>query len=84
MIERAIAASDWPRARRLIREELKNRDDHWLLTRLSLTYYEQKQYRKSLQYVTEALHSTVLSARGLGLRWNAGHVETKKEGASDL
>jgi tetratricopeptide (TPR) repeat protein len=56
MIERAMAANDWPKARRLIREELrKNRDDHWLLTRLSLTYYEQKQYRKSLQYVTQAL-----------------------------
>jgi len=56
MIERAIAANDWPKARRLIREGLrKNRDDHWLLTRLSLTYYEQKQYRKSLQYVVQAL-----------------------------
>ena len=56
MIERAIAANDWPGARRLIREGLrKGRDDHWLLTRLSLTYYEQKQYRKSLQYVVEAL-----------------------------
>jgi tetratricopeptide (TPR) repeat protein len=56
MIERAIAANDWPKARRLIREELRqNRGDHWLLTRLSLTYYEQKQYRKSLQYVTQAL-----------------------------
>ncbi len=55
-IERAIAAHDWPRARRLIREGLrKSRDDHWLLTRLSLTYYEQKQYRKSLDYVIQAL-----------------------------
>jgi tetratricopeptide (TPR) repeat protein len=56
MIERAIASNDWPKARALIREELrKNRDDHWLLTRLSLTYYEQKQYRKSLQHVIQAL-----------------------------
>jgi tetratricopeptide (TPR) repeat protein len=56
MIERATTANDWPKARRLIREELrKNRDDHWLLTRLSLTYYEQKQYQKSLHYVTQAL-----------------------------
>ena len=56
MIERAIDASDWVRARRLIRQELRRkRDDHWLLTRLSLTYYEQKQYQKSLQYVVEAL-----------------------------
>jgi tetratricopeptide (TPR) repeat protein len=55
-IERAISANDWPRARRLIRERLREeRDNHWLLTRLSLTYYEQKQYRKSLQYVTQAL-----------------------------
>jgi tetratricopeptide (TPR) repeat protein len=56
MIERAIAANNWPRARRLISSELRrNGNDHWLLTRLSLTYYEQKQYRKSLQYVIQAL-----------------------------
>ena len=56
MIERAIAAEDWTGARRLIRKGLRRkRDDHWLLTRLSLTYYEQKQYQKSLQYVVEAL-----------------------------
>ena len=55
-IERAIAAEDWPRARKLIRVELRHRkNDHWLFTRLSLTYYEQKQYRKALQYVTQAL-----------------------------
>ncbi len=56
MIESAIAAEDWRHARRLIREELRNRrDDHWLLTRLALTYYEQRQYKKSLLYVVEAL-----------------------------
>jgi tetratricopeptide (TPR) repeat protein len=56
MIERAIAANYWVRARRLIRQGLRRKlDDHWLLTRLSLTYYEQRQYRKSLQYVIEAL-----------------------------
>jgi tetratricopeptide (TPR) repeat protein len=56
MIERAIAADDWAGARRLIRRELRHKhDDHWLLTRLSLTYYEQKQYQKSLKYVVEAL-----------------------------
>jgi tetratricopeptide (TPR) repeat protein len=55
-IERQIAAHDWAAARRLIREELrKNRDDHWLLTRLATTYYEQKQYLKSLRYVNQAL-----------------------------
>ncbi len=55
-IEQAIAADNWPQARKLIREELRHdRTNHWLLTRLSLTYYEQKQYRKSLQYVVQAL-----------------------------
>jgi tetratricopeptide (TPR) repeat protein len=56
MIERAIVAGDWVGARRLIRRELqRSPDDHWLLTRLSLTYYEQRQYRRSLQYVVQAL-----------------------------
>jgi len=56
MIERAIAADKWVHARRLIRQELRlRRDDHWLLTRLSVTYYEQKQYQKSLNCVVEAL-----------------------------
>ena len=55
-IERVIAAHEWPEARKLIREELRlDPRNHWLLTRLSLTYYEQKQYRKSLQYVVQAL-----------------------------
>jgi tetratricopeptide (TPR) repeat protein len=56
MIESAIAAHKWPEARKLIRQELRlDPGNHWLLTRLSLTYYEQKQYRKSLHYVVQAL-----------------------------
>ena len=56
MIERAIAAGDWAYARQLIKRELQHTPgDHWLLTRLSLTYYEQNQYKKSLQYSLEAL-----------------------------
>jgi tetratricopeptide (TPR) repeat protein len=56
VIERAIAAHDWAQARRLIRKGLRNNsDDHWLLTRLSLTYYEQKHYKKALQYSVRAL-----------------------------
>ena len=55
-IEQAITASNWAKARKLIREELRqDRGNHWLLTRLSLTYYEQRQYPKSLKYVVQAI-----------------------------
>src|SRR3954454_12105531 len=55
-IEQAIAREQWLRARRLIRVALsRKRDDHWLLSRLALTYYEQRQYRRALNYELKAL-----------------------------
>jgi tetratricopeptide (TPR) repeat protein len=55
-IEDAVARDKWPLARRLIREELKRKPtDHWLLSRLALTYYEQRRYRRALQYDLKAL-----------------------------
>jgi len=55
-IEHAIAQEDWPGARRLIRAALsKEPSSHWLLTRLALTYYEERNYARSLEYTTEAL-----------------------------
>jgi len=55
-IEKAIEAQDWPKARKLIqRELLQNRNDHWLLTRLSLTYYEEHQYHAALWLALKAL-----------------------------
>lgn len=55
-IEKLIDAENWPAARKLIRVELRNEpDSHWLLTRLGLTYYEQRNYRKALFYVTQAM-----------------------------
>ena len=55
-VEAAIARGDWLRARRLIREGLRRKPtDHWSLTRLALTYYEQRQYRRALQYDVKAL-----------------------------
>ncbi|MFZ3342487.1 MAG: hypothetical protein WA213_16510 [Terriglobales bacterium] len=55
-IENAVSRDKWPLARRLIREELKrDPSDHWLLSRLALTYYEQRQYRRALQYDVKAL-----------------------------
>jgi tetratricopeptide (TPR) repeat protein len=48
-IEAAIKRKDWKGARRLIRADLRrNPDSHWLLTRLSLTYYEEYDYKRAL------------------------------------
>ncbi|HXA86288.1 MAG TPA: hypothetical protein VNZ47_14500 [Candidatus Dormibacteraeota bacterium] len=55
-IEQAIARDQWLLARRLIRGALARKaDDHWLLSRLALTYYEQRQYRRALKYDLKAL-----------------------------
>lgn len=55
-IEAAIHSEKWKKARQLIRAELKEKpDSHWLLTRLGLTYYEERAYRKSLSCSRKAL-----------------------------
>ena len=55
-IERAVRRGQWKKARLLIRNALRKRpDDHWLLTRLSLTYYEEFDYKRSLRYSERAL-----------------------------
>ena len=55
-IEEAIERDNWDKARRLIRQWLRREPhDHWLLTRLGLTYYEQQQYKRALQYERKAL-----------------------------
>jgi tetratricopeptide (TPR) repeat protein len=56
LIERAIGAEDWAGARKLIRQELKkDPNDHWFLSRLALTYYEQRQYLRALHIEAKAL-----------------------------
>lgn len=56
LIEQAVMAEDWPRARRLIKSELRHRPtDHWLLSRLALTYYEQRKYEDAIRWDTKAL-----------------------------
>src|SRR5262245_26979566 len=58
-IEARIERGDWAGARTLIRSELRRRPtNHWLLTRLSLTYYEQYQYRRALGLSAQALKIT--------------------------
>lgn len=48
-IEDLLRRSDWEKARRSIERALAKRpDDHWLLTQLGVTYYEQQRYREAL------------------------------------
>jgi tetratricopeptide (TPR) repeat protein len=55
-IEKAIERDEWDKARTLIRYWLRSApDDHFLLTRLALTYYEQRQYKRALHYELKAL-----------------------------
>lgn len=55
-IEKLIDQEDWSAARKEINAELKQcPDDHWLLTRLGLTYYEQRNYKKALEIEEQAI-----------------------------
>ena len=55
-IEKLIDAEDWPRARKAVRDELRSSPtSHWLLTRLALTYYEERRYKLALKYSLKAL-----------------------------
>jgi tetratricopeptide (TPR) repeat protein len=54
-IESLIEKQNWPEARRAILRELKNDpDNHWLLTRLSTTFYEEGDYATALEWVEKA------------------------------
>lgn len=54
-IEELFAQERWLDARRAIEEELLTApNDHWLLTRLSTTYYEQGDYQTALHWVEQA------------------------------
>lgn len=55
-IEERIASEDWVGARSLIRAELRrDPDSHWLLSRLALTYDEQRRYQVALNWARKAL-----------------------------
>jgi tetratricopeptide (TPR) repeat protein len=55
-IEAAIRSKHWKKARQLVRAELrKEPGSHWLITRLGLTFYEERAYRTSLAYSQKAL-----------------------------
>ena len=58
-IERLIRSEDWRAARRAIRTELRSSPkSHWLLTRLGLTFYEERRYAQALKYSLRALEET--------------------------
>jgi tetratricopeptide (TPR) repeat protein len=47
---------NWEGARLLLNKLLEEEpDSHWLLSRLSLTYHEERNYEKALEYVVQAL-----------------------------
>ena len=54
-IESLIDSERWIQARAAIRRALRAEPNHhWLLTRLSLTYYEQRRYALALKYAKQA------------------------------
>jgi len=73
-IERAIADDDWEAARQLIKAALeKEPDSHWLLSRLALTHYEQRDYVRALEIDKQAL--AIEPACPLSLWGYAGTLE---------
>jgi tetratricopeptide (TPR) repeat protein len=51
-----FAEENYSGARKLLLGLLKeNANDHWLLTRLSTTYYEEKNYKKALEFSRKAI-----------------------------
>lgn len=56
IIEKYIEEENWKKARIEILKKLKNnKDDHWLITRLAITYYEEKKYKKAFQLSDRAI-----------------------------
>jgi tetratricopeptide (TPR) repeat protein len=56
LINELYRQEKWAEVRAFILELLKEEpNSHWLLTRLSSTYYEEKMYDKALEYVKQAI-----------------------------
>jgi tetratricopeptide (TPR) repeat protein len=54
-VNEVFRQEDWAGARKLLTRALKRHPkDHWLLTRLGTTYYEERDYRKALELSEEA------------------------------
>src|ERR1039457_6456673 len=56
LIEKTLQSEDWVGARKLITVGLqRDPKDHWLLSRLGLTFYEQRKYKQALYWESKAL-----------------------------
>jgi tetratricopeptide (TPR) repeat protein len=56
-VDQLFADEQWAAARALLEKELRKpgqKNDHWLLTRLSTTYYEEQNYPEALKWVEQA------------------------------
>ncbi len=50
-----LEQEQWARARALLEKQLvKSPEDHWLLTRIGTTYYEEGKYETALEYASRA------------------------------
>lgn len=82
-IEKLIAAENWPGARLAIRAQLRfSPRDHWLITRLGLTSYEERRYRLSLKYAIRALE--LMPSCPLALWDYAGSLDMLDKGQEAL
>ena len=55
-IEALLEKEDWENARKAVLKELEvEPDSHYLVSRLALTYYEQRQYETALHYSQESM-----------------------------
>lgn len=55
-VETLLNRGDWGKARKQIEAELSEQpENHWLLTQLGVTYYEQSKYRESLRPLAASL-----------------------------
>lgn len=55
-IEALLEKKDWENARKAVLKELEvEPDSHYLVSRLALTYYEQRQYETALHYSQESM-----------------------------
>ena len=55
-IDAALRRGDWPQARQLLQLELKREpDNHWLLTQVGVTLYEERRYKSAMKQLAHSI-----------------------------